>query len=137
VIPIILREREFVPIFKRKRVYSKENEIFKDSRFIDLFSEGASLHMRGKHREAIEKLKQAVLVGPQDFALIYEIIGRSYFLVKDYNNAETYLKKAVQIDECSILAHTYLANIYQDRSQGEEMETEKRKVTLCDPNFVW
>jgi len=137
VIPIILGGREFVPIFKKKGVYSKENEIFKDTGFIDLFSEGARLHMRGKHTEAIEKLKQAALVGPQDFALIYEIIGRSYFLMKEYTSAEAYLKKAVQIDECSIMAHTYLANIYQNRGHSEESEAEKKKVTLCDPNFVW
>jgi hypothetical protein len=137
VIPMILKEKELVPIFKKKGTYLKKNDIFQDTRFIDLFSEGARLHMRGKHAEAIEKLKQAALVGPQDFALIYEIIGRSYYLMQDYVNAETYLKKAIQIDECSIMAHTYLANIYQNRGQTEESETEKKKVTLCDPNFAW
>lgn len=137
VFPIILKEKELVPIFKKKGVYLKENEIFQDTRFVDLFSEGARLHMRGKYMEAIEKLKQAALAGPQDFPWIYEIIGRSYYLMQDYVNAESYLKKALQIDECSILAHTYLANIYQYRGQEEESKEEKKKLTLCDPNFVW
>ena len=137
VIPILFGKAGFVPIFKRKGTYLKENEVFKDARFIDLFYEGVHLHFRGKHQEAIEKLKEAAMVGPQDFALVYELLGQYYFKLKNYSSAETYLKRAIKMDDCSVMAHFYLARIYQKNGRHEEAEAEKKNILLYDPNFQW
>ncbi|MCK4403832.1 MAG: tetratricopeptide repeat protein [candidate division Zixibacteria bacterium] len=135
VIPVLFGKGEFVPIFKRKGSYSKENELFGDTRFIDLFCEGVYLRMRGRVKEAIQKLKQVTLVGPQDFALVYELLGQYYFKLKDYDSAETYLKRAIQIDDRTVLAHAYLAATYRNTGRLEEAEEEEKKVYLYDPNF--
>ena len=137
VIPILFGKTGFIPIFRKKGVYLKENEVFEDTRFIDLFYEGVHLYFRGKHAEAIEKLKEVASVGPQDFALPYELLGQCYFKLKDYSSAEIYLKKAIQIDDYSVLAHVFLVSIYNKDGRHEEAEAEKRKVLLHNPNFPW
>lgn len=126
-----------MPIFRRKGIYSKENEVFPDARFVDLFYEAVFLHMRGKDKEAIEKLKQVISVGPPDFALVYELLGQYNFKLKDYSSAETYLKKGILLDDHLIMAHVYLSNIYQNTGRKNEAEAEKKKVSLYDPNYQW
>lgn len=137
VIPIPFGKMGFVPIFKSKGIYSEENEVLGDTRFIDLFYEGVHLYFRGKYVEAIEKLKQVSLVGPQDFALVYELLGQCYFHLKDYSSAETYLKREIEIDDWSVVAHVFLSIVYEKTGRLEEAEVEKRKVLLYDPNFQW
>jgi len=136
-IPIFLGKTGFVPIFRRKGTYLKENEVFEDTRFIDLFYESVHLRMRGKDQKAIEKMKQVILVGPKDFALPYELIGAYYMQLRDYFAAETYLKRAINMDDWSVMAHVYLAIIYKSTGRLQEFEAERRKVFLYDPNFQW
>jgi arabinofuranosyltransferase len=135
VIPIFFSRGEFDPIFKRKGAYLKENEVFNDTQFVDLFYEGAHLYTRGRTQEAIEKLKQVVTVSPKDFDLVYELIGLCYFNSKNYSLAENWLKKAIQINDCEVLSHLCLATIYHMNGRQNEAEAEKRKVLLYDPNF--
>jgi arabinofuranosyltransferase len=137
IIPIPFGKIGFIPIFKSKGIYSEKNEVLGDTQFIDLFCEGVHLYFRGKYVEAIEKLKQVSLVGPQDFALVYELLGQCYFRLKDYSSAETYLKREIEIDDWSVVAHVFLSIIYEKTGRLEEAEVEKRKVLLYDPNFQW
>ncbi len=138
VVPIFLSKTGFISIFRRKGPYSKENEIFKDTRFVDLFCEGVHLHIKRKrHKEAIEKLKRATMMCPKDFALIYEVIGACYINLGNYSLAEKYLKRAIQVDDWSVMPHDYLATIYQKTGRLKEAKAEKKKVYLYDPNFPW
>jgi arabinofuranosyltransferase len=127
----------FAAIFRRKGMYSKSNEVFGDTRFIDLFVEALHLHQARRVEEAIEKLKQVTLVGPQDFALVYEFMGQYYYQLQNHSAAETHLKRAIEIDERSVMAHFHLARIYLIEGQREEAEAEMQKVLLFNPNFQW
>jgi Tfp pilus assembly protein PilF len=62
-------------------------------------------------------------------------LGQYYFKLKNYSAAGKYLKRAIQIDDCSVMAHFHLARIYQKDGRWEEAEAEKRKVFLRDPHF--
>jgi arabinofuranosyltransferase len=135
VIPIIFPQGELSPVFKRKGAYSAENVISRDIRFIDLFCEGVYLHRQGRNREAVEKLKQAASAGPQDFAVVYELLAGYSFLLNEYPAAEAYAKRAIEICDCSVLSHLYLVSIYVQDGRAEEAEKEQSKIFLCDPNF--
>lgn len=137
VIPILEDEMRFVPVFKMKGVYSGENEIFEDTRFVDLFYDGVSLAMRGRHRQAIDRLNEVVLIAPKDFALPYELMGQYSIELIEYLAAEGYFKKAIEIDDHTVLSHVFLASIHQANGRDEEAEKERRKVYLYDPNFPW
>jgi len=137
VLPVVFEKLGFIPVFKKKGVYAKENSVFPDPRFVDLLYQGVHLHMRGKDREAIEKLKQLIELGPKDFSLAYELLGRSYFLLKEYAAAERHLKKVIAIDDRTVLSHVYLKAIYENTGRLEEAEAESKKVHLYDPHFRW
>ena len=137
VIPVVFGKAGFIPVFKRKGVYCEENRVFPDPSFVHLLYQGVHLHMRGKDQEAIEKLKGVIEVGPEDFSLAYELLGRSLFLLREYPAAEGYLRKAIEIDDRTVLPHVYLKAIYEETGRSEEAETEKAKVHLYDPNFPW
>ncbi len=137
VVPVQFGKQQFFPVFRRKGTYLKENRVFRDPGFVDLFYQTVHLHIRGNDQEAIQKLRRVIEIGPKDFALAHELLGRYYFLMGDYANAETYLKKALQMDDYTVLAHAYLKAIYASTGRLDEAEAEKQKVFLYDPNFQW
>ncbi len=136
-LPMHIRQREFIPIFRKRGIYSKDNEVFPDAGFAELFCQAIHLQYRGSIREAIDRLKQVDSEGPQDFGLVPELLGRIYFLLKDYPTAETYLKKAIRIDDRTVLAHAYMEAICRQTGRTAEAEAERRKVLLYDPSFRW
>lgn len=130
-------EGRFVPIFRRKGIFSQPNEVFADTRFIDLFVDALHLRQAGKVLEAIEALEQVVSIGPQDFALPYELMGQYHYEAKNFSAAEEYLRKAIELDEHSVMAHFHLARIYIREGRQEEAEMETGKVLQYNPNFQW
>ncbi len=137
VLPLHVEQGQFIPVFKRRGVYAKDNQIFPDGGFVELYCEAVHLLHTGQIWKAIEKLKQVDADGPQDFGLVPEMLGRTYFILKDYATAEAYLKKAIRIDDRTVLAHAYLEAICRETGRTEEAEAEKRKVLLYDPSFQW
>ncbi len=129
--------KRFAAIFRGKGRYSKTNEVFGDVRFVDLFVEALHLRQAGKGQEAIEKLKQVISIGPEDFALPHMLLGQYYYGAQDFSEAETYLKKAIELDKYSVMAHFCLARIYLSDGRLEEAKEEKRKVLLYNPAFPW
>lgn len=134
-LPMHIGEGEFIPIFKKRGTYAKDNEVFPDAGFVDLFCQAIYLQNRGRIWEAIDKLKQVDSEGPRDFGLVPELLGRIHFLLKDYPTAEEYLRRAVRIDERTVLAHAYLETICRETGRTAEAEVEKKKVILYDPSF--
>jgi tetratricopeptide (TPR) repeat protein len=137
VLPVMKDEVTYVPAYKRKGDYSKQDEVFPDARFVDLFYEAVSLSMRGKHMAAIEKMNEVIGAGPADYGLPYELIGMYYMELQDFQRAERYLKKALEVDDHTVFAHMYLVSIYEMQGREEEAEKERSKVYLYDPNFPW
>lgn len=130
-------EGRFVPIFRRKGVFHQENEVFTDTRFIDLFAQALHLRQAGEVLKAIETLKEVVSIGPQDFALPHELMGQYHYEAKDFSAAEEAMRKAIELDERSVMAHFHLARIYIREGRQEEAEMETGKVLQYNPNFQW
>ncbi|UCB52749.1 MAG: tetratricopeptide repeat protein [Candidatus Zixiibacteriota bacterium] len=127
----------FIPIFRRKGVFPEENQVFTDTRFIDLFAQALHLRQAGEVLEAIETLEQVVSIGPQDFALPYELMGQYHYESKDFSAAEEAMRKAIELDERSVMAHFHLARIYIREGRQEDAERETEKVLRYNPNFQW
>jgi len=137
VLPVMKDKITYVPAYKRKGDYSGEDELFPDARFVDLFYEAVSLSMRGKHVAAIEKMNEVLGAGPTDYGLPYELIGMYYMELQDFQRAERYLKKALEVDDHTVFAHMYLVSIYKMQGREEEAAKERSKVHLYDPDFPW
>ena len=123
-------------IFKRKGVYLKENLIFKDIEFVNLYNDAFNLQLTGNYRGAIEKLKKVAQIGPSDFAWVYESIGEQYYFLNDYSQSEKYMKEAIQIDDYCGAAHFYLLQIYQKRNMNLEAQREEEKILKYNPELL-
>jgi tetratricopeptide (TPR) repeat protein len=135
--PILFRRRDILhAIFKRKGVYLKENRIFKDIEFVNLYNEAFNLQLAHNYRGAIEKFKRVIQIGPNDFAWPYELIGEQYYFLNDYSQSEKYLKKATQMDDHCVDARFYLVKIYQKKNMDLEAQREKEKILKYNPIFL-
>ncbi|MCJ7577493.1 MAG: hypothetical protein MUO91_03490, partial [candidate division Zixibacteria bacterium] len=122
-------------IFKRKGVYQKENQIFKEIEFVNLYNDALNLHDVGDYRGAIEKSKKVAQIGPSDFAWVYEFMGEQYHLLNDYSQSENYLKKAIEIDDYCVDAHYCLLEIYQKKNMQVDAGQEKEKILKYNPEL--
>jgi len=130
-------EGRCVPVFRRKGSFRVENEIFTDTRFIDMFVQALHLRQAGEVSEAIKTLEEVISKGPQDFALPYELMGQYHYESKNLSAAEQCMRKAIELDEYSVMAHLHLARIYAREGRQEEAEMETEKVLRYNPNFQW
>ena len=122
-------------IFKRKGPYLKENRIFKDIEFVNLYNDAFNLQQADNYQGAIEKLKMVAQIGPSDFPWVYELMGEQYYLLNDYSESEKYLRKAIEMDDYCVPAHFYLLQIYQKKNMGLEAEREKEKFIKYNQGF--
>ena len=129
------KENIQLAIFKKKGVYLKKNRIFKDIEFVNSYNEAFNLQLAGNYRGAIEKLKRVVQIGPNDFALAYELMGEQYYFLNDYSQSEKCLKKAIKMDDHCVAAHFYLLGIYQKKNMHLEAQREKEKILKYNPSF--
>ena len=135
--PIFFRKEDILlAVFKRKGVYLKENRIFKDIEFVNLYNEAFNLQLVGNYLSGIEKLKKVILIGPKDFAWAYDLMGEFYYFLNDYTESEKYLKKAIQMDDHCMAAHFYLFQIYQKKNMDTEARRETKKILKYNPSFL-
>jgi len=122
-------------IFKKKGTYQKENRIFGDMEFVNLYNDAFNLQVVGNHLGAIEKLKRAAQICPSDFPWVYELMGEEYYLLNDFSQGEKYLKKALEMDDYCVDAHFYLCHIYQERNMNLEAQQEAEKIRKYNPEL--
>jgi tetratricopeptide (TPR) repeat protein len=81
------------------------------------------LMIRGRQPEAIAKLQRAIEIEPQSFNF-YSDLGQAYYFASDYENAEKYCQKALEINPEFGFAHEHLAEIYLERGELERSMTQ-------------
>jgi arabinofuranosyltransferase len=123
-------------VFKKKGVYLKENRVFKDVEFVNLYNDAYNLQLAKNYPGAIEKLKRVIQIGPSDFAWAYELMGELYYFLNDYSQGEKYLKEAIQMDDYCVAAHFYLCKIYQERNMNLEAQQEEEKIYKYSPAIL-
>ena len=102
-----------------------------------MLAQAVHLRQAGEVAKAIETLEEVISVGPQDFALPYELMGQYHYESKDFAAAEECMHRAIELDEYSVMAHLHLARIYIREGRQEEAEMETEKVLRYNPNFQW
>jgi tetratricopeptide (TPR) repeat protein len=85
------------------------------------YAEGANLSNTGKHDEAIAKFNEVLAQVPK-CSECYVNIGSNYAMKKEYEAAETALKKALELDANSVDAYNILATIYNDQKKFPEAQ---------------
>lgn len=72
-----------------------------------LIREGASLHDRGRYKEAIAKYEQALKINPTSMSVVYEM-SLSYLQLKDYDKAMSLSSKVIDNSFQPLLVDAYI-----------------------------
>ncbi len=108
---------------------------------VDHLDRGIALYTKGgaaNYHKAVEELEQALAADPSySQAALY--LGRSYNALFDEKQAETYLRKAVEIDPDYLEAHASYAGVLLDAGNLDEALRQLNVVRLRDPNnaMMW
>jgi len=129
-------ERILFVVFKKKGEYLKENEVFPDARFVNLYNDAINLEYKGDRQACLDKLKEILEVGPKDFARAYEYIGRCHFLMGNIEQAKKYTQKAVEMDDYCTMAHILLHEIYLKEGDTTSALQEKDRILLHNPEML-
>jgi adenylate cyclase len=89
----------------------------------------------GKWEESISYSKQAMRLSPFSESMDYWILGRSYFMTGQHDEAILTLKKAVQINVDFLPPHISLAACYSSLGRDTEAATEAKEVLRINPRF--
>jgi len=124
-----------IAVFKRKGSYEKENQIFPDTRFVNLFNEAINLENRKDYIGAVDMLKQVLEICPDDFAWGYQEMGVAYCLLGNYSEAKKHLIQAIEMDPYSISARGILGDIYAGEGRYEKALQEYQVIDLYNPGL--
>jgi len=89
----------------------------------------------GKWEESISYSKQAIRLSPFSECVDYWILGRSYFMTGQHDEAILTLKKAVQINPDFLPAHIFLAACYSSLGRDAEAAAATKEVLRINPKF--
>ncbi|MCK4428278.1 MAG: hypothetical protein KAW16_07340, partial [candidate division Zixibacteria bacterium] len=129
-------ERILFVVFKKKGEYLKQNEVFPDARFVNLYNEAINLEHKGDLRACLDKLKEILEVGPKDFARAHEYIGRCNFMMGNIEQGKKHAQKAVKMDDYCTMAHLLLLDIYLKEGDTTSALQEKDKIFLHNPEML-
>jgi tetratricopeptide (TPR) repeat protein len=99
-------------------VFSYSSLSANSQRFEELISAGIALHDKGKYREAIAIYKSALHEDGSKALVNYEI-AYSYIQLKDYSEAEKYLRECIRYDENYYKAFSQLGWIYHEQDRRD------------------
>jgi arabinofuranosyltransferase len=123
-------------VYRRKGDYLRENKIFPDARFVNLYNQALNLENRADFPAALAKFTEALAVSPEDFAWAYEAIGRCHYLLGNMKEAKRFALKAVEIDDYCMLAHLVLHKIYVKEGNTSAALEEKNKILSQNPQVM-
>ncbi len=96
---------------------------------------GDVLSWAGRPQEAIEYLKKAMRLDPEQSFWYFWFLGHAYFLAGQHEEAIETLKRAVNRNPDFWLAHVYLAASYSELGRQEEARVEVSEVVRLRPQI--
>lgn len=129
-------------IYKRKQdsetagfTGSSANPNFKKS-FVNLYNQAMNTTKdKTKLNEAISLYMQAAAEGPPKWSAPYEKTAEIYLQQKNTNKAFENYKKAVELDDYSVMSHYYLYQIYLQNGDTVNAQQSLEKVRKYSPDI--
>lgn len=121
----------------------REKAIDEGERAVELCPNGAFqisnlgwiLKCAGKPEEAIPIMKKAIRLEPTPPVVMYDILGRAFFLTGRYEEAIAEYKKGLRADPDYLDVHIGLASTYSVLGRKEEARAEAAEILRINPNF--
>lgn len=94
-----------------------------------------SLSYGGKPKEGREVLAKGMRLSPHDSTAYLTILGQSYFISGDYDEAIKAFRRAVERNPSAQRPHTWLAAAYAQAGQMHNAQWEADQILTWDPDF--
>lgn len=105
-----MRDRR--PLYVRRGASDHAAELYPDATFVQRYEDGLRW-LRHDPEQARRRLQESLDLAPGDFALPLSFIGRLHFEAERFDEAETALRQAVDIDPSLAMAWSHLALMEQ------------------------
>jgi tetratricopeptide (TPR) repeat protein len=100
-----------------------------------LYLEALILFKEKRFMKSLEKLERSFSLEKRD-PEVQKLAGLNWVVLDRLDNAEPFLKSAVQLAPNDYLAHYYLGRLYYTAQRFSEAESEFQKVLKLNPSFV-
>ena len=105
--------------------------------FVNLYNQAMNTSRdRGKLQEAINLYKQTLEIAPRNFSTPYQMIGEIYLQLKNKEKAIENYRKAVELDDYSIMSHYYLYQLYIEKKDTSNALEHLRKIQKYSPDLL-
>jgi tetratricopeptide (TPR) repeat protein len=118
------RTEEAIAAYRRAIALDQSANPHNEQPYLNL---GILLNKMNKAKEAVTLLDQAVKISPRSYKVHYEL-GRAYFNVQNWNDAEREASAAVDLDPAQPSAHYLLGRIYH-RMGKADLEAKQFAIT--------
>ena len=86
-------------------------------------------------KEAFDYLEDAKR-SDEKFARTYYLLGNAYYLKKDFKQAETNYKKAIELDPKENAPYSNLAGLYSSQKKNDKALSTLQKLLAVEPDFA-
>jgi tetratricopeptide (TPR) repeat protein len=128
---------KYMHVYKRKGEFDGVDTVHPDPAFVEIYSRAVYLASEKHHyQDCLEKLEELIKVMPEDFARGYEFLGTCHFWLGNTEAARAYTRKAVEMDDYSVEAHSVLHDIYVREGNTEAADRETSTILRYNPEMI-
>jgi adenylate cyclase len=96
---------------------------------------GGIIGCSGKWDKSVSYIRKSIRLNPLPSASEYYLLGRSYFMLGQYDEAVAALKRALQREPDSLRAYIFLAACYSSMGRDAEAASAAKEVLRINPKF--
>ena len=90
----------------------------------------------GRPEETISPIRTAIRLNPDAGYLYYLLLGRAYFFLGDWEQAQINLNEASERNPANLEARVYLAAVLESTGDHDGATWEKEEILAIDPDFL-
>ncbi|MGH8003690.1 MAG: hypothetical protein ACRECJ_03080, partial [Limisphaerales bacterium] len=103
------------------------------ARFANLFNEALNQLATKNHTLGIERLREAIGLGPEDFSGAYIMLAYFYSLARQTDSVESYLKKGMDLDGGGPLGRFYYRDLLMSQKRYAEAAVQDSLLLRMAP----
>jgi adenylate cyclase len=96
---------------------------------------GGIIGCSGRWEKSVSYIQKSIRLDPIPSAVRYNVLGRSYFMLGQYDEAVVALKKALRKGPDSLMVHIFLAACYSSMKRDAQAASEAKEVLRINPRF--
>ncbi|MCX6826793.1 MAG: tetratricopeptide repeat protein [candidate division Zixibacteria bacterium] len=115
--------------------FGESGSAYKRVKAEELYGDGVALYLKGDYGHAIGVLASSI-ASDTTFSIAYNALGMAYLKLRQWQNAENVLRKAIQLDTAYAFAYYNLAEVVYSNPLSSEGQT-RESIQLLRKALLW